>query len=153
MVSGGGRANHSVANAGNPSQGQDQSVNPVQSAEGLVRLCLSAFLLALLHVLFYVRGARKTAVNYNIYNLTVDDGVYAARSYRTKFSSSWFHRKKKKKHTHTHIENSAAVKCQLISFCPEARSSHSTRVTRSCDANISNLCLAETKQKYSSRCI
>lgn len=29
------RANHSVANAGNPSQGQDQSVNPIQSAEGL----------------------------------------------------------------------------------------------------------------------
>ena len=26
---------HSVANAGNPSQGQDQSVNPIQSAEGL----------------------------------------------------------------------------------------------------------------------
>jgi len=35
MVSGVGRANHSVANVGNPSQGQDQSVNPVQSAEGL----------------------------------------------------------------------------------------------------------------------
>lgn len=30
-----GRTNHSVANAGNPSQGQDQSVNPVQSAKGL----------------------------------------------------------------------------------------------------------------------
>ena len=30
-----GRAHHSVANAANPSQGQDQSVNPVQSAEGL----------------------------------------------------------------------------------------------------------------------
>lgn len=55
----GGRANHSVANAGNPSQGQDQSVNPVQSAEGLVRFCLSTFLLALLYVLFYVCDARK----------------------------------------------------------------------------------------------
>lgn len=30
-----GRANHSVANAGNPSQGQDQSVNPIQSVEDL----------------------------------------------------------------------------------------------------------------------
>lgn len=35
VVSREGRANHSVANAGNPSQGQDQSVNPVQSTEGL----------------------------------------------------------------------------------------------------------------------
>lgn len=31
----GSTASHSVANASNPSQGQDQSVNPIQSAEGL----------------------------------------------------------------------------------------------------------------------
>jgi len=47
-----------VANAGNPSQGQDQSVNPVQSAEGLAPCTtndsVSPFVCILVYAYIYV---------------------------------------------------------------------------------------------------
>lgn len=53
VVPRGGRANHSVANAGNPSQGQDQSVNPIQSTEGLAP-CTNDLSLLLVRTRVYV---------------------------------------------------------------------------------------------------
>lgn len=55
----GGRANHSVANAGNPSQGQDQSVNPVQSAEGLAPCTTNDSASPLLRTFVYIVISRR----------------------------------------------------------------------------------------------